>query len=96
MSVSLTVSTGGDDDATGYLLVRVDGADSPNGRARYVSVHRLAALAWGELPALDAPLHVHHVDGAPCHNATDNLLAVPADDHGELTAEQVSERRGRA
>lgn len=90
-----------DRHAKGYGLVVVDGEDTEDGRRRYVSEHRLAAVAWGVLEGLDDPREVHHrgelveeLTGVPCLTAEGGLEALEPEDHARLTREQEQERRG--
>lgn len=57
----------------------------------YVSVHRLAAVAWGIIDGLDDERHVHHSISHPFLNTEDNLVAVEPDEHGahHLQGEEV-------
>ena len=96
MSVGLSVYSGSSNDASGYLLVRVDGEDSEGVGPRFVAAHRLAAVAWGVLDGLADDREVHHIDGCPLHNSETNLDAHEPERHGRITAEQVRKRRGEA
>lgn len=79
----------------GYSLVEASGDDSPDpaGARRYISIHRLAAFAWGELEDVLAEEEIHHCIPCPWYNAEENLLALPSDEHARITREQAQERR---
>jgi hypothetical protein len=55
---------------------------------RPVYIHRLAAVAWGELDGLDDHRHVHHEDSCPWHNAEGNLSAVEPERHAVFSTER--------
>ena len=95
MSVRLSVYSGSSDDASGYLLFRVDGDDVESVGPRFVAVHRLAALAWGDIDSLSDALEIHHRDGCPVHNSEQNVEALEPREHGRVTRQQV-ERRTQA
>lgn len=72
-----TVGPRVESDTAGYVRIRCwDGE-----REHYLYLHRLAAYAAGEIDALDAGEHVHHVDGDRWNNAHDNLEAVTPEAH---------------
>jgi hypothetical protein len=50
--------------------------------SRYVSVHRLAAVAWFGVDAV-AGNHVHHENGIPWDNREENLQVLPPGEHAE-------------
>jgi hypothetical protein len=93
MSLRFSYSTGSSRDATGYPLLVVDGQDTerdgPRGGRRYVSLHRLAAVAWGTLEGLDDHRHLHHHSGVTCETAEGVLSALPPEQHGEHSAAQA-------
>jgi len=72
----------------GYRLLRVDAEDTAGDHPRFVAIHRLVALAHGELDALNQPLDVHHLDKLRDRNGPENLEALPSEDHGRVTREQ--------
>lgn len=63
---------------------------------RYVSVHRLAAYAWGILETMDDPREVHHLKEIGWFNAEENLVALPPEDHARETRRREYERRQEA
>lgn len=74
----------------GYRLLRIDGEESPDGRPRYVAVHRLVAYAHGELESLAQPLEVHHRDGLKGMNGPANLEALTPREHGQVTRQEAA------
>lgn len=82
--------------AAGYSLVRADGEDTADGRRRYVAIHRLIALADGEIDALTDEVEVHHLSGVPFDNAASNLVALSAEEHGRVTRRDAAQRAARA
>jgi hypothetical protein len=69
----------------GYEYVADPDAGGPE---RPVYIHRLAAVAWGELDGLDDPRHVHHVTPVPWLNTEANLRAEEPDRHARITHTQ--------
>ena len=82
-------------DGKGYGLVRADPEDHGGLGRRYVTVDRLAAVAWGVLDGLGDDREVHHVDYAPVHTAETNLEALPPEKHGQVTRADVQARQER-
>jgi len=71
----------------GYRLLRIEEPDVQGGPV-FVPLHRLVALAEGDLDGLrfeQDPREVHHCDGIPERNGTHNLDALPPEDHAQIT-----------
>ncbi len=72
---------------TARFETRTDGYERwrswEDGEDVYVYVHRLAAVAWGELDDLGDERHVHHVNGIEWLNTEDNLEAREPDEHSD-------------
>lgn len=80
----------------GHELLRIT-PEHHDGRAtRYVSVHRLAAVAWGLLDGMDDPREVHHITEVGWLNAESNLEALPPQEHARRTRRREYERRQEA
>ena len=82
MTVELLTRTDG--CGGNYEVVRVDGEDVDGEGPRFVSLHRLAAVAWGELGSLSDPQAVHHRVPVPWLNMKDNLVSLSWHDHGSV------------
>lgn len=81
----------------GYTMLRVGQESHDAGVGpRFVSMHRLAAVAWGVLDGLDDEREVDHQHPVPWYNAETNFQAVHPDDHGRLTRERAAARTARA
>jgi hypothetical protein len=78
----------------GHELLRIPSEDHDGHGTRYVAVHRLCALAWGELDSLSQPLEIHHEVEIGWYNAESNLQALEPRDHGRITRENARKRRG--
>jgi hypothetical protein len=77
----------------GYLYLRVNGDDAD--REAYLPIHRLVALAHGEIEQLGEPVDVHHVDGIPERNAPENLEALDPIDHAAISGSRSRPRSRR-
>jgi hypothetical protein len=89
VSLKFTRLTGRTQDSTGYPLLVADGVDTASGERRCVSLHRLAAVAWGVLDGLDDSQEVHHRSGVQCETAEGVLEALSPEQHGSRSYAQA-------